>query len=180
MLCNRKRAPPKFCALDFFQPDLGQALRGAPHPTMPATPHKKGKKSDASPAKPSRATAPPPDDTVDVASSLLAEALGRSCISPAKSAAAPKATGMAPAEVAQDDDYFPLTSRRGHDLNEDNWAERSKRIAALKQKNEAAELEARLRMGMLTKKEQAKLGPTLLAEVEAAAVARENQVANLS
>ena len=72
---------------------------------------------------------------MDVASSLLAEALGRSCISPAKSAAAPKATGMAPAEVAQDDDYFPLTSRRGHDLNEDNWAERSKRIAALKQKN---------------------------------------------
>ena len=41
---------------------------------------------------------------------------------------------------------------------------------------QAAELEAKLRLGMLTKREQAKLGPSLLAEAEAAAVAQQQQM----
>ena len=46
-------------------------------------------------------------------------------------------------------------------------------LASMRQ---VAELEAKLRMGALTKREQAKLGPSMLAEAEAAAVARENAV----
>ena len=38
---------------------------------------------------------------------------------------------------------------------------------------QAAELEAKVRLGMLSRKEQARLGPSLLAEAEAAAVARQ-------
>ena len=41
---------------------------------------------------------------------------------------------------------------------------------------QAAELAAKMRLGMLTRKEQAKLGPSLLAEVEAAAVKHEENL----
>ena len=112
----------------------------------------------------------------DAAASLLAEALGRQRIapSPTSGGAALKATGMAPSDVQEEAETFPLTQRAGgHDLNEHNWAARSQRMAALARKNEVAELEAKLRLGILSAKEQAKLGPTLLAEVEAAAVARQ-------
>ena len=69
-----------------------------------------------------------------------------------------------------------MTARAGgHDLNAENWADRSKRMAELARKNEAAELEAKMRMGLLTKREQQLLGPSLLAEVEAAAVAQQQQ-----
>ena len=101
---------------------------------MPVTPRKK--KTKDSPAKMSKDTIAEPDD-VD-ATSLLAEALGRTRMSPAaKPAVAPKATGMAPAEVTTNEDEFPLTTRRGgHDITEDNWAARSSRMAALARKNE--------------------------------------------
>ena len=53
----------------------------------------------------------------------------------------------------------PFTAARAHSLAS-SW--------------QMAELEAKLRLGMLSKKEQAKLGPQLLAEAEAQAVARQN------
>jgi hypothetical protein len=52
-----------------------------------------------------------------------------------------------------------LTSRRGHDVTDENWEERSKRIAELKRRNEEAELHAKMRLGMLSKREQQLLGP---------------------
>ena len=111
-----------------------------------------------------------PEADEDAAASLLAEALGRQRIAPSPL----KATGMAPSDVQEEVETFPLTQRAGgHDLNEHNWAARSQGMAALARKNEVAELEAKLRLGILSTKEQAKLGPTLLAEVEAAAVARQ-------
>ena len=65
------------------------------------------------------------------------------------------------AAVSLDDPLanLPLTSRRGHDVNEDNWEERSKRIVELKRRNEEAELQAKMRLGMLSKREQQLLGP---------------------
>ena len=54
---------------------------------------------------------------------------------------------------------LPLTSRRGHDVTEENWEERSKRLAELKRRNEEAELNAKMRLGMLSKREQQLLGP---------------------
>lgn len=74
---------------------------------------------------------------------------------------------------------LPLTSRRGHDVTEENWTERSKRIAEMKRMNEEAELQAKMRLGMLSKREQQLLGPTLLAEVEANVVAQQQQAENL-
>ena len=69
---------------------------------------------------------------------------------------------------------FPLTARAGgHDLDENNWAQRSQRMAALARKNEAAELEAKMRLGKLSRREQQLLGPSLLAEVEANVVAQQ-------
>ena len=72
---------------------------------------------------------------------------------------------------------LPLTSRRGHDVTEENWEERSKRLAELKRRNEEVELMAKMRLGMLSKREQQLLGPTLLAEVEANVVAQQEAAA---
>ena len=167
----------------------------------------------------------------DVATNLLAEALGRHRIAPptlitkfaadAPSPSPKQPTGNSGPSV--DADEFPLTARAGgHDLTADNWAARSQRMAALARKNEVralgsrggfldlwecvcacacacargcatagssalgarlrrcvrssqiAELEAKIRLGMLSRKEQAKLGPSLLAKAEAEAAARQD------
>merc|ERR1719453_1882188 len=85
--------------------------------------------------------------------------------------------GMAGATIDDSLENLPLTSRRGHDVTEENWEERSKRVAEMKRRNEEAELMAKMRLGMLAKREQQLLGPTLLAEVEANVVAQQEAAA---
>lgn len=106
------------------------------------------------------------------ASALLAQALGRS---PSARAEPARSSARSPGAGMDGEGAFPLTNRAGgHDLTEDNWEQRSRDMAALARKNEEANLNAKLHYGILSKREQAALGPSLLAEVEAAAVARES------
>lgn len=148
------------------------------------------------------------DDEVDATADLLAEALGRRPVGNPSPTQPPPAS-MPKQPTGTDPDEFPLTARAGgHDLNAENWADRSKRMAAMARQNEVraiasttaplsfsvlahrahsvcsrivrvvyvqvAELEAKLRLGMLTKREQQKLGPSLLAKAEAEAAAQHN------